>query len=1122
MLKQLGNVIQNHPWLVIGVVLILTLGFSTLIPSLEMRTEFKDFYPEDETVKANRRIADYFGTRQQIMFLYLEKENTESTITPQALREQKYIENEVLNIKEVENVVSINTLLDQICMLEFGETLENCTNEQLEVVINDIFDENIKKQIQLFDQDDPNEEVDYNRYPRLLKGKSIDKIDIKNSFISYDNDSITFTIEVYDLSKFESELRSPIPFVNVFEWFIEFNNLIKPSEELDISYKIAAHIEPKHTLWEYGKGPLKNIREILNHIKNRELFAYKKEVYLWIKPPGQIIYFPLPLKTANINLETEKNQIEIKVSREEIGNYGIAPRFGLLELPAKLSEYRTGFRYYQTYYGKLPWLGGSANTSWLFDEIEKIRNRPILSDIASRMLYYFANITWEDYDEMFSLVGEEVPLPDKIALKEMEEYWITTDISPDEGTSQEILFIRPFLFNEIKISAKAFLSKDFDKSQNPSAALIILTLNTTGGYEGLIEQTENILDELEEIDAKYDYVFIQATGENVVTVQMNEVTEEANAIIMPMIFIVILGILFVSFRKISYIVLPMVALVISAIWLFGTMVLLDIPFSTMSVVIIPLIMGLGVDYSVHLSHNYRTELSKGRTPAEAIKKSVLEIGTAMFLAMLTTVIAFLSFLSATLPPIRDLGLLLALGIIYTFITAITLQAAVRYVIDRRKGSFNYNKKQKFRLDKFMGILSQKILCHKKKIIVSIVIVTLIAGFGATQIKTGFDFDSFLPESNEAIELFEEIEENFPFASQNQEFILLEGRVDSVNILKAIMQTHKNLADDTFISKKSDGSAKASSIYTTIIQAVNNNLSLVEEFNLDEGTKIPKTNKDVKMLYDYLYESEEYGFTTKSDIYRSDRGDYSAAVIRIYISIDSEGREAADLEDDLKILYDELNDDLDDFGSVEATVTGPFVITHKITKSLTESQLLSTGISLVLATIVLIVAYRKPTLGLITIIPVLISIVWILGTMYFIGYSLNILTITVTSLTIGIGIDYAIHATERFKLVADKTGNITAAVCETISRTGGALLIAALTTALGFGILIFAPIPPEAQFGVITAMTITYSFVTSVLLLPLILEKWARWTKKRKGYIISPKPPEPDYLDDLSNGSKDKD
>jgi predicted RND superfamily exporter protein len=1122
MLKFIGNIIEKHPWLVIGFITFITLGFSIFLPSIEMRTQFSDFMPEDETVNANNRITDYFGKSQQTMFLLVNKNNEESTITPLAIKEQVYIEQQILKIKEVEESTSLNLLIDQICQLEFGKEIYNCTNSQIQIALDDIFKDDIPKKITVFDKDDPNEPIDYNRYPRLTKGKNIDEIDIKNCYINYDNETIEFSFEVYDLSSFKDNIKSPIPFSNVVEWYLSFDNLIKPVEDLDISYKLAVHIEPKHQLWEIGKGFFNNIKTLFENIRDRELFnEYKVECYLWIKLPNQTLYYPLPLETAKIDFKTGKNTIDVNISREEIGKFGISPRFGLLELPAKLSNFRAGTRYYQTYIGKLPWFRITANTNFIYDAIERVRNSRLLSDIATAILKNIANISWESYDEMISLIDESVSVPQRLSLKEIENLWINTDKVSYEEPSKKILFLRPFIFNDLQVTAKGFLSKDFELNSKPSASLIVLNLNTTGGYEGLLESTEEILDKLEDIDKKYPYVSAQATGDGVVSLQMNEITMDANTIIIPMIFVVIMIILFLSFRRISYVLLPMSALVISTIWLFGTMVILNIPFTTIAVALVPLIMGLGVDYSVHLSHNYRSELANGKTPSEAIKRAVFEVGTAMFLAMITTVIAFLSFLSASITPIRDFGLLLALGILYTFITAITYQAAVRYLIDRKRKEFKIRKKKTFKLDKLMGIFAQKILNHKKIILSIIFIITIIFAIGAVQIKTGFDFQSFIPEDNPAIDLVNKIQEQFPFASQNQEYILIEGNVASVATLRGISYTHENFQDDSYITKRSDGTLKTTSIYTIIDQAVKNNLSLIETFNLDQDTLIPNTNSGVKKLFDYLYESEEYGFTVRNNLHRTNRGTYNAALIRIYVSVDSEGRDATEVEKDLGILYKEIKQDMTDYGDTESIATGMFIITHKITTELTDSQILSTGISLILATIVLLIAYKKPTLGLITIIPVMIAIIWILGTMFFIGYTLNVLTITVTSLTIGIGIDYAIHATERFKLVADKTGEIKVAVCETISRTGGALLIAALTTALGFIVLIFAPIPPQVQFGVITAMTISYSFITSVLLLPLILERWAVWTKKRKGYIISPKPPEPEYFDELTSCEVDE-
>jgi predicted RND superfamily exporter protein len=106
------------------------------------------------------------------------------------------------------------------------------------------------------------------------------------------------------------------------------------------------------------------------------------------------------------------------------------------------------------------------------------------------------------------------------------------------------------------------------------------------------------------------------------------------------------------------------------------------------------------------------------------------------------------------------------------------------------------------------------------------------------------------------------------------------------------------------------------------------------------------------------------------------------------------------------------------------------------------------------------------------------------------------------MTIGLGITYAIHAVERFRLTADRTGDVFKAVAETIGHTGGALMIAAVTTIAGFGILVLAPPPVEQQFGVITAITILYAFITSIFILPPFLMYWGKWRKKRKGFIIS--------------------
>ena len=324
MFRQLGRLIDKRPWLVISIVLLITIGFATLIPGLEFKTDFQEFMPEDEVVQANMDILEKFGQSQAVMLLYIETQQATNILSPESLKEINYIEKELLKIPEVESSLSLNTLIEQVCFLEYGEEFQNCSDEQIRTIINDILNDNVANEIKILKTDDSNEAVDYNRYPRISKGKSIDEIDIKNCYIAYNQDSFTFTFEVYDLEAFESKLKSPIAYSNIVEWYLDFEIIIRPDERLDIDYKITAHIEPKHNLWEIGKGPLKNIISILQKIKGRELFnTYKKEVYLWVKLPEQPMSFPLKLETGNVFFDIQKNQIKIDVSKEELGKYCI-------------------------------------------------------------------------------------------------------------------------------------------------------------------------------------------------------------------------------------------------------------------------------------------------------------------------------------------------------------------------------------------------------------------------------------------------------------------------------------------------------------------------------------------------------------------------------------------------------------------------------------------------------------------------------------------------------------------------------------------------------------------------------------------------------------------------------
>ena len=1101
-LDLLGRLTEKRPWFLVLVIVLITIGFSLFIPTLTFKTNFEEFAPDSEEVQANQRIAYSFGMSAQTIILYIEKNQADSILDFQALRDQYRLQKELLALPEVKSTISIFTFLDPICQMEFYKNVDNCSDEELRIALNDLFNEPASGNMTIFPTDNPNEPVDYQRLSLRPRVQTADSTDIKNCYILKDDKTLTFSFEVYSLSGFSSKLKPPLSKISTMEWYLNFENLLLPPG-YDIGYQIAARIEPTVQRWEIGNGMLRNLQQLIQKIRNHELTSYKKTAYLWLKPPGQEMFFPVQLQTGNVTFDAQTNRINVIVSREELSGYGIALRYGSFQLPTKLTNFSAGVRYYRSPILHRPGGRISVNTSFLFDRLQHLQTRPILGSLASRMLQKYG-MDFEDLSNLSENATITSYLPTTLSLTSIQALWAQADRVPDTGVSTTIYPLIPQLFTEMRVNALSFISSEYARANTSHASLCIVQMNLESrDSEELARANAKITDTINTLDAQFESISVQATGEGIISTEITNVAMDAMTIIGPAIFIIIVIILFIAFRKPSYFLLTILVFAFSCVWLFGTMALLGVSFNIIAVALLPLNIGLGVEYSVNILFNYRTELQRGRTPAEALRLSIKEVGVAIFLAWFTTFVAFLSFLTATIPPVRDFGVFLAIGISYTFIITMTFLMALRYIIDKRTPAIQVtSKKQTSSMTTVMSRVARLLLRHEKKVFLATILICLVMGTAVTQLTSRFSMNQFIPQDNPSLQLYNKISVDFPFSSQDQEYILIEGDVATVQTLLGIRSTHEKMNDDLYVARRSDGSTKTESIYTLIQQVVENNNSLIELFHIDEATGIPQTDADVEGFYDYFFSSPEFELQV-AQVLHKDGNEYTSAIVRVYVDL---GSNREDMTKQFEQLKTELRDDLSDYGDATSVITGTLIITLSILKNMTESQIVSTGVCFILAAIMLSLIYRNPILGLITMIPVSVSIIWVLGTMYFIGYTLNILTITVTCITIGVGIDYACYITERFRFVADQTGDITKAVTETISRTGSAVLIAALSSIFGFGVLAFAPIPPQQQFGIITAITLIYAFITSILILPLVLARWANWRKKRKGYIIHPGPP----------------
>jgi hypothetical protein len=186
--------------------------------------------------------------------------------------------------------------------------------------------------------------------------------------------------------------------------------------------------------------------------------------------------------------------------------------------------------------------------------------------------------------------------------------------------------------------------------------------------------------------------------------------------------------------------------------------------------------------------------------------------------------------------------------------------------------------------------------------------------------------------------------------------------------------------------------------------------------------------------------------------------------------------------------------------LRAVPTSDFIISDVVISSMSASQLSSLVIAVIAAALLLVITFwvesRRPFLGIITIAPVALVMLWAFGLFPVFGLAFGPVTATVSALAIGIGVPYMIHITHRYQEDRIRCDSPEEAIRSTAANTGGALAGSAFTTIAGFGILMTASLIPFRQLGLVTAYTILLALVGAVLVLPSMLVLWDRWHRRR--------------------------
>ena len=590
---------------------------------------------------------------------------------------------------------------------------------------------------------------------------------------------------------------------------------------------------------------------------------------------------------------------------------------------------------------------------------------------------------------------------------------------------------------------------------------------------------------------------ITVFGDGIVSEEFGSVLTDSLLLTVPAAFLFIVLFLIVAFRDLADLVLGVLALVMAIVWTFGFLGLAGIPFTQMLIAVPPLLLAVGIDFGIHSINRYREERVRGEPIGEAMRLTTDQLTVAFFIVAGTSAIGFLANLTSALPPIREFGVIAAIGIGFTFLIFGIFLPAAKVELDRLRERTPIPTFATTPLGNegttLASVLTVGVAVARRAPALFLVVVVLVsasAGVYATGVDTSFEQEDFLPpeENPDFLEQLPEpfrpsdytvtttvnyLEDNFASTQQDSTTIYVEAPMTRGSVLESIHHANEDPPDSML---REGNHADTTSIITVIDSHAERDpefAALVERNDIDDDG-VPDRN--LRAVYDYLLDSpareEALDYITE---------DYTST--RVVYSVEADAA-ADEVVADTRTVADQYR--------TSAVATGQTVVFQAVSDRILESAISSLVAALVGAAIFLVFIYLvlegTATLGLANVFPVMVTVTLVAGSMRALSVPFNTITATILAIVIGLGIDYSVHIFHRF-VDERKERALVPALERTVTGTGGALFGSMLTTVSGIGVLSLAVFVAIQQFGLITALAVFYAFLTAVIVSPSVLVVW---------------------------------
>lgn len=597
------------------------------------------------------------------------------------------------------------------------------------------------------------------------------------------------------------------------------------------------------------------------------------------------------------------------------------------------------------------------------------------------------------------------------------------------------------------------------------------------------------------------------TGQYASAASTGRYLQNTMQLVVPAALLVILGVLAFSYRNLVDVIVGFTGVVSSVLWMFGILGWLQIP-AGMSLIIGPvLIVGLSVDYGLHVFMRYREQ----RGPTEGIRspmaRGLSSVAVALAVVTLTAMVGFMSNATNAFTVIRELAFAITLGVLSTFVLSVTLVPALKVTIDRSLQRLGLDRRTK-PLGK--GGLLKPILATgahlARRAAPVVLLIAVVAGAAGGLAWSELDRQSVQQGDGDVAEWKQELPGPLAWdvstESRQQDYvanhyraadesertrsnILLEGSVTSPESLQRIASIHEAATDSDVVYQRGESVPGRSPVtLMASVAATDDQFAATLERADTDGDGIPDHN--VESVYDALFETAP---DRASQVIHREDGTYRS--LRVILPIKADATIEAQAAGVRQIATAAEADD-----DVSTTAVGTATLTEARLAQTAESILETLLIALTAVGILLTLVYHLVTgsasLGVVTAVPITLVTALVIGGMWLAGVPLTLLTALLLSLVIGIGIDYNIHVSDRFAQERERGLSVQDSLLEATTGTGGALLGSTLTSAGAFSALLLHPHPQFQSFGTLVVLAMITAFVVAVFVLPSMIVLWARY------------------------------